>query len=119
MTLAVSDFSVLLPDDTDADFLFFLPLATWDENGELEGRLATSWEHSDDYREWTYHLRTDVRRWWVYRELTRIFRAEWPATFLSPHVGTVFAHRRLQGLSNPWRADPVWFMEDLWIEDED
>jgi peptide/nickel transport system substrate-binding protein len=61
VTIAVSDFSVLLPDDTDADFLFSLPLATWDENGELEGRLATSWEHSDDYREWTYHLRTDVR----------------------------------------------------------
>ena len=60
VTIAVPDFSVLLPDDTDADFLVFLPLATLDENGELEGRLAKSWEHSDDYREWTYHLRTDV-----------------------------------------------------------
>ncbi len=54
----------------------------------------------------------------VYREFTRIFRAEWPATFLSPTVGTVFAHRRIKGLSSPWRADPVWFMEDLWLEDE-
>ncbi len=61
VTIAVSDASVLLPDETDADFLVFLPLVTWDEKGELEGRLATSWEHSDDYREWTYHLRTDVR----------------------------------------------------------
>jgi len=60
VTIAVPDFSVLLPDDTDADFLVFLPLATLDENGELEGRLAKSWEHSGDYREWTYHLRTDV-----------------------------------------------------------
>lgn len=59
--IAVSDVSVLLPDETYADFLVFLPLATLDENRELQGRLAKSWEHSDDYREWTYHLRTDVR----------------------------------------------------------
>lgn len=58
--VAVSDISALLPDKSDADFLVFLPLATWDENGELEGRLAESWEHSPDYREWIYHLRTDV-----------------------------------------------------------
>lgn len=42
-------------------FLVFLPLVAYDEHGELQGRLARSWEHSDDYREWTYHLRTDVR----------------------------------------------------------
>ena len=61
VTIALPDFSFLLPDDTDADFLVFLPLATLNDNGELEGRLAKSWEHSDDYREWTYHLRTDIR----------------------------------------------------------
>ena len=59
--IAVSDITTLLPDKTDADFLVFLPLATLDENGQLEGRLAKSWEHSPDYREWTYHLRTDIR----------------------------------------------------------
>lgn len=42
-------------------FLVFLPLITRNHNGELEGRLARSWEHSQDHREWTYHLRTDVR----------------------------------------------------------
>ncbi len=41
--------------------LVFLPLATRDPQGQLVGRLATSWEPSPDYREWTYHLRTDVR----------------------------------------------------------
>ena len=61
VTVAVSDVTVLKPDDTDADFLVFLPLASLNANGELEGRLARSWEHSADYREWTYHLRTDVR----------------------------------------------------------
>ncbi|MGH2360187.1 MAG: peptide ABC transporter substrate-binding protein [bacterium] len=47
--------------DMEAKFLVFLPLVAEDENGELEGRLARRWEHSPDYREWTYHLRTDVR----------------------------------------------------------
>lgn len=53
----------------------------------------------------------------VYRELTEIFRADVPITVLFPNVATIFAHRRLRGLSSPWHADPVWFMEDLWLED--
>ncbi|MFB3078537.1 MAG: ABC transporter substrate-binding protein, partial [Lysobacterales bacterium] len=44
-----------------AAFLVFLPLATPNERGELEGQLAKSWEHSPGSREWTIHLRTDVR----------------------------------------------------------
>lgn len=39
----------------------FLQMTLPDENGEIQGRLAKSWEHSPDYRTWTYHLRTDVR----------------------------------------------------------
>ncbi len=31
-------------------FLVFLPLVTFDENGETVGQLATAWEHSSDYR---------------------------------------------------------------------
>ena len=57
-----ADEAALRPgSDTWAKFLVFLPLLGWNEEGELEGRLARSWEHSTDYREWTYHLRTDVR----------------------------------------------------------
>ncbi len=41
--------------------LVFLALATPNEQGELEGRLARSWEHPPGSREWTIHLRTDVR----------------------------------------------------------
>ena len=41
--------------------LVFVPLVSWNEEGELEGRLARNWEHSADYRTWTIHLRTDVR----------------------------------------------------------
>ncbi len=42
-------------------FLMFLPLVSYNENLELEGRLVERWEHSPDYRQWTLHLRTDVR----------------------------------------------------------
>jgi ABC-type transport system substrate-binding protein len=47
--------------DEDAKFLVFLPLVTRNAQGELEGRLARSWEHSPDYRTWTVHLRSDIR----------------------------------------------------------
>lgn len=55
----------------------------------------------------------------IYRELWPIFQDDLPATFLSPVVWTGVAHRRLHGLSSPWRTDPVRCMEDLWLEDRD
>lgn len=50
-------------------------------------------------------------------DLAQVLRAEVPATFLFPRVETVFAHRRIRGLSTPWRADPLRLMGDLWIDD--
>ena len=47
--------------DEVSKFLVFLPLLAENEKGELEGRLAERWEHSPDYREWTFHLRPGVR----------------------------------------------------------
>ncbi len=44
-----------------SQFLVFMPLVAFTADGELEGRLARSWEHSPDFRTWTIHLRTDVR----------------------------------------------------------
>ncbi|MFN2399766.1 MAG: ABC transporter substrate-binding protein [Gemmatimonadaceae bacterium] len=61
VVMAVRDVRDILPDAVSLDFLFFLPLAKQNERGELEGQLARSWEHSADFKEWTYHLRTDVR----------------------------------------------------------
>jgi len=61
VVMAVPDASVMKPDAWNLDFLTFLSLATLNEHGELEGRLARSWEPSADFKEWTYHLRTDVR----------------------------------------------------------
>jgi peptide/nickel transport system substrate-binding protein len=48
-------------EDEEPKHLVFLPLASQQEDGEFTGRLARSWEHSADYRTWTFHLRTDVR----------------------------------------------------------
>ncbi len=55
----------------------------------------------------------------IYRELMGIFRVEQPITYLHPYTSTFVVHRRIQGLSTPFRADPSKFMEDLWLEDED
>jgi len=57
------DERVFLQDywDMGAEHLIFLPLANEDEKGEPLPVLAERWEHSEDYREWTYFLRKDVR----------------------------------------------------------
>ena len=55
------DVDVLQPGPEGAQWLGFLPLAVWNEKGDWEGRLAERWEHSPDYREWTYSIRPDVR----------------------------------------------------------
>lgn len=54
----------------------------------------------------------------IYRELAAILREDLPITFLFPRVDVVIAHRRLRGLREPWRVDPAWHMEDLWIEED-
>ena len=41
--------------------LVFATLVRWDENGEMQGWLADHWEHSEDYRTWTYHIRENAR----------------------------------------------------------
>ena len=54
-----------------------------------------------------------------YSGLIPILHADMPLTFLFPLIETHTAHRRIQGLSSPYRAEPVWNMEYLWLEDED
>lgn len=53
-----------------------------------------------------------------YRELAGIFAEDHPALFLYPAVTTTVAHRRIRGLSTPYRGDALWYLEDLWIEEE-
>ncbi len=54
----------------------------------------------------------------IYSELVSIFQNDLPATFLYPLVRTTVAHRRVRGMSSPYREDPVWYMEELWLEEE-
>ena len=54
----------------------------------------------------------------LYRELMEIFEADHPVTFLHPIPSTHVVHRRVAGLSSPYRADPVWYMEHLWLDEE-
>ncbi len=40
-----------------------------------------------------------------------------PVTFLYPQVWTTVAHRRVKGLSEPYRTDPLWHLDEVWIEE--
>ncbi len=53
-----------------------------------------------------------------YRELAPIVQEEQPFTFLTFGVETYVAHRRIKGLSSPFRANPLWSAGHLWIEGE-
>jgi ABC-type transport system substrate-binding protein len=48
-------------DDEDPQYLMFFSLMDLNDKGDLEAQLAERWEHSPDYRTWTYYLRRDVR----------------------------------------------------------
>ncbi len=48
-------------DGRPASYLLFVPLAPEDEKGYSQPGLMESWDHSEDYTEWTFHLRKDVR----------------------------------------------------------
>ncbi|HYN81763.1 MAG TPA: ABC transporter substrate-binding protein [Gemmatimonadaceae bacterium] len=41
-----------------------------------------------------------------------------PFTILALNVETYVAHRRVKGMSSPFRANPLWAAEHLWIEDD-
>ncbi len=47
----------------------------------------------------------------IYQALIGVFQEEAPVTFLGPVAWTVFVHRRLRGLSSPWRTHPLQFMD--------
>ncbi len=53
----------------------------------------------------------------IYLELMKIFQADLPAVFLHPVTSTHIVRRHLAGLSSPYRADPVWYMEHIWLQD--
>lgn len=53
----------------------------------------------------------------VFSQLQPIFLRELPFTFLTLDVETFAAHRKVGGLSTPFRARATWHAEDLWIDE--
>ena len=54
----------------------------------------------------------------LFSGLAAVFRADPPVTYLYPTVLTTVAHRRIRGLSSPFRADIWMYMHELWIEED-
>jgi len=53
----------------------------------------------------------------AYRTMSDLWRADQPVAFLFLFSRPGVVHRRVKGLTNPWRADPLRFTDDLWLED--
>lgn len=54
----------------------------------------------------------------LYRRLTEIYRSDMQVTRLIPWSNEWFVHRRVRGMSTPFRAEPDTYMEELWVEQE-
>ena len=54
----------------------------------------------------------------IYKEIMPIFIKDMPMTLLLPQVYISIAHKRIKGLKDQIRVDPVWNMEHLWIEED-
>jgi peptide/nickel transport system substrate-binding protein len=54
----------------------------------------------------------------LFTKLWPLFQRDVPATFLYPRVSTHVVRSWIRGLASPFRGDPVWYMEELWIDDE-
>ena len=53
----------------------------------------------------------------LFELLWPIFKEDVPLTILYPVTWTQVVRSRIRGLSSPFRGDPVWYMEDLWLDD--
>jgi peptide/nickel transport system substrate-binding protein len=49
----------------------------------------------------------------IFREIMPIMAQDMPMTFLFPQIYTCVAHKRIKGLSSPYRGQPVYSMEHL------
>ena len=54
----------------------------------------------------------------AYREMSEILRSDQPVAFLCGLADPFIVHRRVKGLSAPWRTNPLPFTEDLSLENE-
>lgn len=51
----------------------------------------------------------------AFRALSPILTADLPATLLGGIVWTAVAHRRVRGLSSPYHASALRYLDDLWL----
>ncbi len=54
----------------------------------------------------------------IYQELATFYMRNLPYTFLTAGSETFVAHRRLRGLSTPFRANVIWSLPHLWLEEK-
>lgn len=54
----------------------------------------------------------------IFRQIMAIHSQEFLYTFLYPRVVFYVVRKNIRGLSSPFRADPIKYMEHLWIEEE-
>lgn len=105
--------------------------------GEFQAVFEPYWNHVDNHLKWlgpdsriryenarVAGLLRAVKETADPTERDSLYRATWPAlrrdvpvTFLYPRARAVVAHRRVRGLESPYRADPMSYMEKLWIDD--
>ena len=52
----------------------------------------------------------------AHREMSDLLRRDQPVAILYCPNWNFAVHRRVKGLSSPWRADPLRFTDDLWLE---
>lgn len=86
------------------------PMGRWDHgyvNPELDRLL-------EDYG----YLRERGPRAELAWEITRILQRDVPNLQLIPHPAKWIVNDRIRGLKSPWRANPIRYLEELWIEEK-
>jgi ABC-type transport system substrate-binding protein len=53
----------------------------------------------------------------IFEKIKPIYAADLPITTLFPETKILIAHKKVRGLED--YSDPTWFMEYLWIEEEE
>src|SRR5579864_391445 len=111
--------------DDPPKLLVFLPLVARNGMGEIEGRLAESWEHSPDYHTWTVHLRKDMR-WhdgvpvtahdvkftldlYMHPAVLWVPPGSYVVTVVDDKTYTITYHRRIIGMGIPGEDDYTVF----------
>ncbi len=89
--------------------------------GFLQGRDSPSGYGNETYKSLARQARatpSPALRDSLIRETWPHLIRDVPAVFLHPMATQFYVHRRIRGLSSPWRADAARYMDELWIEED-